>query len=117
MNSFEQLNLSNMEIDMLQHAAGLSHEQVAANAKLSQPIPREQMKPLSVTHIGPEDVKKFDQKLPYMVQPSAGANAPEIESNIVSEYIDPMQVYKPIDRIQVRDDDINDRMTLKSQYK
>lgn len=38
------------------------------------------------------------------------------ESNVVSEYIDPMQVYKPIDRINVRNEDINDRMTLKSQY-
>lgn len=27
-----------------------------------------------------------------------------------------MRKYKPIDRINVRNDDINDRMTLKSQY-
>lgn len=38
------------------------------------------------------------------------------ESNVVSEYIDPMRQYKPIDRINVRNEDINDRMTLKSQY-
>ena len=27
-----------------------------------------------------------------------------------------MRKYKPIDRIQVQNDDVNDRMTLKSQY-
>jgi len=27
-----------------------------------------------------------------------------------------MRKYKPIEKIQVRDEDINDRMTLKSQY-
>ena len=59
----------------------------------------------------PDDIKK----LPYMVQPAGGAeNQPE--SNVVKEYIDPMRKYKPIDRIQVRNEDVNDRMNLKSQY-
>ena len=35
---------------------------------------------------------------------------------MVQEYIDPMRKYKPIDKIQVRNEDINDRMTLKQQY-
>lgn len=48
-----------------------------------------------------------------MVQPAGGAeNQPE--SNVVKEYIDPMRKYKPIDRIQVRNEDVNDRMNLKS---
>ena len=50
-----------------------------------------------------------------MVQPAGGDQA-EPDSNVVQEYIDPMRKYKPIDRIQVRDDDINDRMNIRSQY-
>ena len=51
-----------------------------------------------------------------MVQPGgapAGIPEDQRESNVVQEYIDPMRVYKPIDRVQVRNEDINDRMTLK----
>ena len=69
---------------------------------------REDLPPLKVTHIGPGDLKQ----LPYMVQPAGGQQA-QPESNVVQEYIDPMRQYKPIDRIQVRNEDINDRMTLK----
>ena len=59
----------------------------------------------------PDDIKK----LPYMVRP-AGGEENQPESNVVKEYIDPMRKYKPIDRIQVRNEDVNDRMNLKSQY-
>ena len=100
-----------MEIEMLQHAASLTPQQLSENEARSAPVSRENMPPLQVTHIGPEDIKK----LPYMVQPAGGAQA-EPESNVVQEYIDPMRKYKPIDRIQVRDDDINDRMNIRSQY-
>ena len=34
----------------------------------------------------------------------------------MKEYVDPMRLYKPIDKIYVRNEDINDRMTLKAQY-
>jgi len=40
----------------------------------------------------------------------------DLESNVIQEYIDPMRKYKPIDQIFVRNEDINDRMTLRSQY-
>ena len=76
-------------------------------------IAREDLPPLSVTHIGPEDVKGK----PYLLETSGQAQrAQQQESNVVSEYIDPMRQYKPIDRINVRNEDINDRMTLKQQY-
>ena len=87
----------------------MTPQELADNEARSAQIPRDQMKPLQVTHIGPDDIKK----LPYMVQPRDGG-AQEPESNIVKEYIDPMQKYKPIERINVRNEDINDRMTLKS---
>lgn len=70
------------------------------------------MKPLDVTHIGPDDIKK----LPMMVNPARSQANFSAEENVVSEYIDPMRQYKPIDRIQVRDEDVNDRMNLKQQY-
>ena len=38
------------------------------------------------------------------------------DTNVVKEYIDPMQKYKPIEKIHVKNEDINDRMTLKEQY-
>jgi len=56
-----------MELDMHVHAASLSKTQVANNQAGSAFIPRSEMKPLQVTHIGPEDVKRFNEKLPYMV--------------------------------------------------
>ena len=73
MQTFDQLRLTEMELDMLAHAASLTPQQIADNNKASQPIPRSEMQPLSVTHIGPEDMKKLtaaQQKLPYMVRPS-----------------------------------------------
>lgn len=54
-----------MEIEMLEHAAGLSADQVAENNALSAPIPRDKMKPLKTMFIGPDDIKK----IPYMMQP------------------------------------------------
>lgn len=95
---------------MLQHASQLTPQELAENEARSAQIPRDQMKPLQVTHIGPDDIKK----LPYMVRPKDDSHEPE--SNIVKEYIDPMQKYKPIERINVRNEDINDRMTLRNQY-
>lgn len=70
------------------------------------------MPPLKVTHIGPDDIKK----LPMMVNPARNQPNQTDESNVVQEYIDPMRQFKPIDRIQVRNEDVNDRMNLKSQY-
>ena len=52
MKTFEQMRLTDMELDMLKHAAGLSQEQLAENEALSAPIPRSEQKPLQVTHIG-----------------------------------------------------------------
>jgi len=48
-----------------------------------------------------------------MMQPAGGADAVP-ESNVVKEYIDPMRKYKPIEKIEVRNEDINDRMSLKT---
>ena len=73
MQTFDQLRLTEMELDMLAHAASLTPQQIADNNIASRPIPRSEMQPLSVTHIGPEDMKKLtaaQQKLPYMVRPS-----------------------------------------------
>lgn len=78
MNSFEQMRLTEMELDMLQHAASLTPSQRADNEARSQPVPRSEMPPLSVTHIGPDDIKK----LPYMVRPASG-EPEQAQSNVV----------------------------------
>ncbi len=115
LNTFEQMRLTELELDIQAHAASLSQEQIAANLAASAQIPRSEMKPLEVTHIGPEDIKRCPhiQQLPYLVSPQSGM---DLESNVIQEYIDPMRKYKPIDQIFVRNEDINDRMTLRSQY-
>lgn len=46
LNTFEQLRCSDMEMDMLAHAASLTPDQVAQNNALSAPIPRDKMRPL-----------------------------------------------------------------------
>lgn len=69
-----------MELDMLAHAATLTPEQIARNNELSAPVPREKRKPLQAQFIGPGDIERMTQKLPYMVQPASG-NQPE--SNVV----------------------------------
>ena len=38
------------------------------------------------------------------------------QPQVVKEYTDPMCKFKPIDRVHVKQEDVNDRMTLKSQY-
>ena len=53
--------------------------------------------------------------LPYMMNPASGAPQQD-DGNVVKEYVDPMRVYKPIEKINVKNDDVNDRMNLKGQY-
>lgn len=55
-----------MEIDMHVYASNLSCQQVADNQERSKMIAREDLPPLSVTHIGPEDVKGK----PYLLETS-----------------------------------------------
>ena len=68
MKAFEQLKMTEMEMNVLEHRASLTPEQHAANDARSAPKNREDMPPLQVTHIGPDDIKK----LPYMMMPNRG---------------------------------------------
>ena len=87
MQTFEQLRLTDMELEMLKHASSLTPSQLEENEARSQPIPRDQMPPLQVTHIGPDDIKK----LPMMVNPARSQPNEVAEGNVVQEYIDPMR--------------------------
>ena len=78
MKAFEQLRLSDMEIEMHAHAATLTPQQIESNQERSKPVARGDLPPLKVTHIGPGDLKQ----LPYMVQPAGGQQA-QPESNVV----------------------------------
>ena len=61
---------------------------------------------MQVTHIGPEDVEKMNMLFPKGQQQSDGG--------VVKDYVDPLQRYKPVERVHVQHDDINDRLTLQS---
>ena len=43
--------------------------------------------------------------------PGYGDSEPQ---QVVSEYRDPMKAFQPVDRIEVQQDDVNDRIGLKS---
>lgn len=91
LETFEQLNMTQMEMQVLQHRASLTPAQHAANDARSAPVSRQDMPPLEVTHIGPDDIKK----LPYMMQP--GAAQPQGGSGempIVNKYKDPYGAQK-----------------------
>ena len=68
MKTFEQLKMTEMELNVLAHKASLTPAQHAANAAKSAPKNREDLPPLQVTHIGPDDVKN----MPYLLQPREG---------------------------------------------
>ena len=57
----------------------------------------------------------MQKNLPYMMNPASGPPQQD-DGGVVKEYVDPMRVYKPIEKVNVKNDDINDRMTLKGQY-
>lgn len=58
-------------------------------------------------HIGPDDVDKLGM---MFAKPSAG------EQQVLEGYKDPMSHFKTVEKVIVKHDDINDRLTLKSQY-
>ena len=60
--------MTEMEMSVLAHKASLTPAQHAENEAKSAPKTREEMKPLKVINIGPDDIKK----LPYMMTPAAG---------------------------------------------
>ena len=60
--------MTEMELNVLAHKASLTPAQHAENAAKSAPRNREDMPPLKVTHIGPDDVKN----MPYLLQPGGG---------------------------------------------
>ena len=65
MKTFEQIRLTEMELNVLAHRASLTPAQHAENNAKSAPKNREDLPPMQVTHIGPDDIKK----MPYLMQP------------------------------------------------
>ena len=75
--------MTQMEMNVLEHRNSLTPAQHAMNQAKSAPRSREEMPPLSVTHIGPDDIKKMEamramqkegtkEQLPYMMNPTSG---------------------------------------------
>ena len=65
MTVFEQLSMTQMEMNVHAHRASLTPAQHAENAAKSAPVNREDLPPLKVQHIGPDDIKS----MPYLMQP------------------------------------------------
>jgi len=73
--------MTQMEMNVLEHRASLTPVQHAHNDRQSART-REELPPLQVTHIGPDDIKKMDamkkmenhleKNLPYMMNPASG---------------------------------------------
>ena len=99
MTAFEQLNMTEMEMQVLKHAASLTPAQRAENDKRSAPVKREDMPPLQTMFIGPDDVKN----LPYMMSGPGGAPAQGgADGPVVNQYYDPFGAKKNIERITVQ---------------
>lgn len=67
MHTFEQLQMTEMEMKIHTHKNSLTPAQQEANLQASKKP--DVKKPLQVTHIGPEDIAaiKAQQELPYLV--------------------------------------------------
>jgi len=69
------------------------------------------MPKLKTHFIGPDDVKN----LPYLMN-AGEAQMTQNSGQVVNTYVDPLQAIKPVERVVVQQDDVNDRMNLRSQY-
>ena len=68
LQTFENLALTTMEMNVLEHRAGLTPLEHASNERKSAPVDRKNMPPLKVMHIGPDDIAK----MPYLMSGGAG---------------------------------------------
>lgn len=69
------------------------------------------MPKLKTRFIGPDDVKN----LPYLMN-AGEAQMTQNSDQVVNSYVDPLQQFQPVERVTVQQEDINDRMQLRSQY-
>jgi len=71
LQTFENLALTTMEMNVLEHRAGLTPLEHANNERKSAPVDRKNMPPLKVMHIGPDDIAK----MPYLMSGGAGGES------------------------------------------
>lgn len=75
MQTFENLSLTTMEMNVLEHRAGLTAMEHATNERKSAPVDRKNMPPLKVMHIGPDDIAK----MPYLMSGGEGGQQSSVD--------------------------------------